>query len=200
MRIQTPFQPLGPEAIMQRLQQFQSMVSSLSGSQGSGGVAGMSGNLPGDAGGFAPFDPKTAGATITADKAPADLKPLIDRAANENGIDPNLLDAVVSVESSYDPNCRSRAGALGLTQLMPANVKELGVSNPFDPAENLDGGARQLAQLIAKYPGHLDIALAAYNAGPGAVAKAGGSIPNYPETQSYVRKVLDLYHAKQAQQ
>ena len=84
---------------------------------------------------------------------------------------------------------------MGLTQLMPENVKELGITSPFDPEQNLQGGARQLAQFLAKYPGRIDLALAAYNAGPGAVAKYGG-IPPYTETQNYVKKVLGLYNAR----
>jgi soluble lytic murein transglycosylase-like protein len=194
MRIDTDMQPLGPERMLQRLQEFQAKVGGAPAFQLPGGVSGLSGNLPGP-NGLAPFDPKAAGVTLTADTAPPGLKALIEKAANENGVDPALLDALVATESSYDPKCRSRAGAMGLTQLMPANVKELGIADPFDPAQNLQGGAKQLAQLLAKYPGRIDLALAAYNAGPGAVAKYGG-IPPYTETQNYVKKVLGLYNAR----
>jgi soluble lytic murein transglycosylase-like protein len=200
MTIDGDLQPIGPERMLQRLQEFQAQQQQQSGPvfQLPGGTSGLSGNLPGADNGFAPFDPKAAGVALSSDKAPPQMKAMIEQAANENGVDPLLLDAVVATESSYDPRCRSRAGALGLTQLMPDNVKELGVKDPFDPMQNLQGGAKQLAQLIDKYPGRKDLALAAYNAGPGAVAKYGG-IPPYTETQNYVKKVLGLYNLRRAQ-
>jgi soluble lytic murein transglycosylase-like protein len=197
VRIDMDIQPLGPERMMQRLQEFQAQSAGAPAFQLPSGVSGLSGNAP-DANGFAPFNPKGLGISIQADQAPTGLKGLIDEAANENGIDPALLDAVVATESSYDPKCRSRAGAMGLTQLMPDNVKELGVKNPYDPRENLQGGAKQLSQLLAKYPGRIDLALAAYNAGPGAVAKYGG-VPPYTETKNYITKVMNLYNARKGQ-
>lgn len=197
MRIDNDIQPLGQERMMQRLQELQAQVPAGPAFQLPAAGPGLTGNLPGP-NGFAPLNPKSLGISLTADQAPPGLKMLIEKAANENGVDPNLLDALVATESSYDPNCRSRAGAMGLTQLMPENVKELGVQRPFDPEENLQGGAKQLAQLLAKYPGRLDLALAAYNAGPGAVAKYGG-IPPYTETQNYVQKVTALYNARRGQ-
>lgn len=199
MKIDLDIQPMGPERMMQRMQELIAQLSPPAPAfQMPGGVSGLSGNLP-DSGGFAPLSPTAVGVGISADKAPAGLKALIERAANENGVDPSLLDALVAVESSYDPKCISRAGALGLTQLMPDNVKELGVRDPFDPEQNLQGGARQLSQLLAKYPGRLDLALAAYNAGPGAVAKAGGNVPNYTQTKNYVNKVMSLYNLRRSQ-
>lgn len=195
MRIDGDMQPLGPERMLQRLQEFQAQVGAAPVFNMGGGVSGLTGNLPGETGSLAPFDLKAAGVSVTADKAPPGLKALIDKAANENGIDPALLDSVVAIESSYNPTCKSRAGALGLTQLMPDNLKEFGVTNWQDPEQNLQGGARQLAKLIDKYPNRLDLALAAYNAGPGAVAKFGG-IPPYTETQNYVKKVMDLYKTR----
>jgi soluble lytic murein transglycosylase-like protein len=155
----------------------------------------MSGNMP--MGAIGPVDPMAMGFSLSPDKAPAELRSLIEKAANAYSVDPDLLDALVSAESSYDPNCRSRAGALGLTQLMPDNLKSLGVTNWADPEQNLMGGARYLSQMMAKY-GKPDVALAAYNAGPGAVDKYGG-IPPYTETQNYVKKVLGLYNAKRTQ-
>jgi len=107
------------------------------------------------------------------------------------------LAALVQEESGFDPNARSRAGAMGLTQLMPATAAALGVSDPWNPAENLDAGAAYLAGLIDRYGGNVPLALAAYNAGPGAVAEWGG-IPPYPETQRYVRNVLALAGMAQA--
>lgn len=198
MRIDSELQPVGPDRMLQRLQEFQSQQSGAPAFALPAEASGLTGNLPGASNSFAPFDPKSAGITLSSDKAPPQLKAMIEQAANENGVDPALLDAVVATESSYDPRCRSRAGALGLTQLMPENVKEFGVRDPFDPMQNLQGGAKQLAQLLDKYPGRKDLALAAYNAGPGAVAKYGG-IPPYTETQNYVKKVLGLYDLRRGQ-
>jgi soluble lytic murein transglycosylase-like protein len=136
-------------------------------------------------------------ASGAAPQPPADLAALIDRAALAHGLPPRLLAALVQEESGFDPNARSRAGAMGLTQLMPATAAALGVSDPWNPAENLDAGAAYLAGLIDRYGGNVPLALAAYNAGPGAVAEWGG-IPPYPETQRYVRNVLALAGMAQA--
>ena len=100
--------------------------------------------------------------------------------------------AVVGVESGFQPQAVSPKGAQGLMQLMPATARDLGVADPFDPAANLDGGSRYLSSLVARYDGDLTKALAAYNAGMGAVARHGG-VPPYTETRNYVRKVLGRY-------
>ena len=113
----------------------------------------------------------------------------IDAAAASNGIDPALLKGLVSQESGFDPNARSGAGALGLTQLMPGTAASLGVTNPLDPAQSLQGGAKYLRQQLDRFGGDEKLALAAYNAGPGAVARFGG-VPPYAETQNYVSSVL----------
>ena len=104
------------------------------------------------------------------------------------GLDMALLTAVARVESCFDPKANSVAGALGVMQLMPGTAKELGVRNAFDPKSNITGGATYLAKMLKRHNGNLELALASYNAGPGAVAKYGG-IPPYPETQNYVAKV-----------
>jgi soluble lytic murein transglycosylase-like protein len=113
----------------------------------------------------------------------------IDAAAASNGIDPALLKGLVSQESGFDPNARSGAGAVGLTQLMPGTAASLGVTNPLDPAQSLQGGARYLRQQLDRFGGDERLALAAYNAGPGAVARYGG-VPPYSETQNYVSSVM----------
>jgi soluble lytic murein transglycosylase-like protein len=113
----------------------------------------------------------------------------IDAAAASNGIDPALLKALVSQESGFDPNARSGAGAVGLTQLMPGTAAALGVTDPLDPAQSLQGGAKYLRQQLDRFGGDEKLALAAYNAGPGAVARFGG-VPPYSETQHYVTNVL----------
>ncbi len=113
----------------------------------------------------------------------------IDAAAASNGIDPALLKGLVSQESGFDPNARSGAGAVGLTQLMPGTAASLGVTNPLDPAQSLQGGAKYLRQQLDRFGGDEKLALAAYNAGPGAVAKFGG-VPPYAETQNYVNSVM----------
>jgi soluble lytic murein transglycosylase-like protein len=115
--------------------------------------------------------------------------PLIEQAAAHYGINPSLLYGLIEQESGFDPAARSSAGALGLTQLMPGTAASLGVSEPLNPTEAIAGGARFLAQLLGQFGGNTADALAAYNAGPGAVQQYGG-VPPYPETEQYVSKVL----------
>jgi soluble lytic murein transglycosylase-like protein len=114
---------------------------------------------------------------------------LIEQAAARHGLDPAVLHGLIQQESGFDPSARSSAGAVGLTQLMPGTASSMGVANPLDPAESIEGGARYLSQLLGEFSGNTTDALAAYNAGPGAVKQYGG-VPPYAETQSYVSKVL----------
>jgi soluble lytic murein transglycosylase-like protein len=113
----------------------------------------------------------------------------IEAAASRNGIDPALLAGLIKAESGFDPNAGSSAGAQGLTQLMPETARSLGVANPLDPEQAIEGGARLLSEHLKTFGGNTELALAAYNAGPGAVRQYNG-IPPYPETQAYVQKVL----------
>jgi soluble lytic murein transglycosylase len=124
--------------------------------------------------------------------APATLRPQIDAVARTVGLDPHLIHAVVQVESNFDPAARSPKGALGLMQLMPATAARYGVTDPLDPADNLLGGARYLKDLLRRFDDNLALALAAYNAGEGAVARHDNRIPPYPETRAYVPRVLAL--------
>lgn len=114
---------------------------------------------------------------------------LIEQAAARNGVDPAVLHGLIQQESGFDPSSQSSAGAMGLTQLMPGTASSLGVANPLDAGESIEGGARYLAQMLSTFGGNTEEALAAYNAGPGAVQQYGG-VPPYSETQSYVQKVL----------
>ena len=125
----------------------------------------------------------------------SDYDSYVSKSAQKYGVDPDLIKAVIQTESSGNAHAVSRAGAMGLMQLMPANVNEAGVTDPFDPEQNIDAGTQQLSNLLSKYDGNLDMALAAYNAGPGAVSKYGG-VPPYRETQDYVRKIRRLMEAK----
>ena len=129
---------------------------------------------------------------IARGASPSDLRALTRAAALRHGLDPALVLAVVAVESSFEPGALSSKGAQGLMQLMPGTANALGVSDPFDPAQNLDGGTRHLGTLVARYGGDLTKALAAYNAGEAAVARHGG-VPPYRETRDYVRHVLRRY-------
>jgi soluble lytic murein transglycosylase-like protein len=113
----------------------------------------------------------------------------IDAAAARYGIDPSLLRGLVRQESGFDPRAHSSAGAMGLTQLMPATASSLGVTDPYDPVQSLDGGAHYLRQMLDRFGNDPAKALAAYNAGPGAVARFGG-VPPYAETQHYVQNIL----------
>ena len=131
----------------------------------------------------------TAGLAVTGvSELPADVPfgAEITAAAKKHGIDPALLAGLVKQESGFNPNAGSPAGARGLTQLMPATAAGLGVTNVLDPIQNLDGGAKYLRQQLDAFGGDVTRALAAYNAGPGAVQRYGG-VPPYAETQNYVR-------------
>jgi len=121
------------------------------------------------------------------------LGPLIDQVAYRHGLDPALVRAITHVESRFNANALSPAGAAGLMQLMPATAKRYGTANRMDPAQNLDAGARYFKDLLAQYSGNVALALAAYNAGEGAVQRAGNRVPNYPETRNYVKTVMQLY-------
>jgi soluble lytic murein transglycosylase-like protein len=125
----------------------------------------------------------------------ANIREMIKKAAKENNLRPELLEAVVQVESGYNPDAVSSKGASGLMQLMPATAHALGVSDPFDPEQNLMGGAKYLRQQLDRFNGDEKKALAAYNAGPGAVLRFNG-VPPYRETQNYVKKVISFAGAE----
>lgn len=117
---------------------------------------------------------------------------LIQKASQKYGVDADLVKAVIQNESAYDPAAVSSAGAMGLMQLMPATAENLGVENPMDPAENIEGGVKLLRELLTQFGGNLTNTVAAYNAGAGAVMQYGG-VPPYQETQTYVKRVLSTY-------
>jgi soluble lytic murein transglycosylase-like protein len=123
-----------------------------------------------------------------------DIDSAIEQAAARHNVDPNLVRAVVKVESNFNPNALSRKGAMGLMQLMPSTARQLKVKNPFDPEQNVDAGVRHLKQLLESYGGDIKLTLAAYNAGAGAVARSSG-VPHFAETQNYVRRITNLYNA-----
>jgi len=123
--------------------------------------------------------------------APAtDIKAIVHEVAASEQVSPHLLEAVIAVESGYNPRAVSPKGAQGLMQLMPATASRFGVVDPFDPRENVRAGARYLKQLLELFGGELRLALAAYNAGEHAVIRSGHRIPPYAETQRYVPRVL----------
>jgi soluble lytic murein transglycosylase-like protein len=129
-----------------------------------------------------------------ARSAPSHLAPFIQEAARAYGLDPRLVAAVARQESGFNPIAVSPVGARGVMQLMPATAKYLGVNDSFDARQNIFGGTRYLRTLLDTFKGDLDLTLAAYNAGPGSVAKYGG-IPPFTETQNYVRRIRNSYEA-----
>ena len=125
----------------------------------------------------------------TAPVAGARFEGLVLEQASRQNLRSDLVRAVIQVESGFNPNARSPKGAMGLMQLMPATARALGVSDPYDPAQNVWGGTRYLRELLDRYDGDEELALAAYNAGPGAVDRYGQQVPPFRETRDYVRKI-----------
>jgi hypothetical protein len=144
------------------------------------------GEQPGES---APFTNSVRGKTFS----PQDIDAAIDQAASRHNVDPNLVRAVIKVESNFNPNAVSRKGAMGLMQLMPQTARQLRVANPFDPQQNVDAGVRHLKQLMENYGGDVKLTLAAYNAGQGAVARSAG-VPHFAETRNYVNRITQLYY------
>jgi len=187
------------QEVVARVEQLQLLVSATTAPGGNGGkdfasqlTAATSAALPA-ASVASPLPAATAAVPATAGTAsalPAGVPygAEITAAARKYGLDPALLAGLVRQESNFDPTAGSPAGARGLTQLMPATAASLGVTDVTDPAQALDGGAKYLAQQLKAFGGDVTKALAAYNAGPGAVQRYGG-VPPYAETQDYVKKV-----------
>lgn len=150
---------------------------------------------------FAVAERSTIRTTATNGEAPplaaSRYDNLIEEYANRNGLSPDLLRAVIQVESGFNPYAVSVKGAMGLMQLMPATATELGVSNPFHPEQNIRGGSVYLKRLLDKFDNDLTLALAAYNAGPSAVDRYG-DVPPYRETKNYVKKVTGKANAAPA--
>jgi soluble lytic murein transglycosylase-like protein len=130
--------------------------------------------------------------TAAASVAPADIDKLVQQSASRFQVDPDLIHAIIRVESGYDAKAVSNKGAMGLMQLVPATAQRFGVANPFDPKQNIEGGVNYFKYLLDLFGGDVNLSLAAYNAGEHTVQRSGG-IPAIPETQDYVRKVTSIY-------
>ena len=209
---------VGPQAAVARIAELQQLIAQASsdgaaanggasfadalagaGAQPTASAAGAFGatGAYGSAGAFGATGGGTnvaAGGDGSGGSGSAPYDDLVTAAAQRNGIDPALLHGLIQQESGFDPSASSGAGAQGLCQLMPGTAASLGVSDPLDPAQSIEGGARYLKQQLDAFGGDPQLALAAYNAGPGAVRRYGG-VPPYAETQAYVQKVMGYANA-----
>jgi len=129
-----------------------------------------------------------------AEEQTLDIVSIANAAADKHGVPRKLLLALIEAESGGNPNAKSRVGAMGLTQLMPGTAKDLGVTDPWDPVQNVNGGAKYLSRQLKKF-GSVDLALAAYNAGPGRVAKSGNKVPDIKETREYVNRITRRFNS-----
>lgn len=197
---------LGPQAAVARIAELQQLITQVRcGGSSNGGasfadaLAGAGAQPAASAAAFgtpAAFGATGTGTNVTAagGSAGSQYDDLVQAAAQRYGLDPALLHGLIQQESGFDPNAGSPAGAQGLCQLMPGTAASLGVTNPLDPAQSIDGGARYLKSQLDAFGGDSSLALAAYNAGPGAVRRFNG-VPPYAETQAYVQKVLGYANA-----
>lgn len=209
-----PMTPLGMSGIQNRINQIRDRMDQVFGSREDdsrenppefkpvgtdSSPKGASTPIGGYIGGFTPFNPLGAGVRISPEvNGKADFSSLIEKAALAAGVDPDLFSSLVNQESAFDPNAVSNKGARGLAQLMPDTARQLGVTDINDPEQNLNAGAKYLAQMMKQFGGDPSLALAAYNAGPGRVQRSNG-IPPIAETQNYVKRIMAAYGAKKGQ-
>ncbi|MBI2679519.1 MAG: lytic transglycosylase domain-containing protein [Candidatus Solibacter usitatus] len=190
----------------QREATFAAMQASIDKQRAS--VAGSSGNAPRSFFDLPPLPPAentpvwpdgglpNRVAYLDCDPLPeSQIASIFQEAAQREGLEPALISAVIKQESGFRPCAISQKGAQGLMQLMPATVEQLGIKDPFDVKQNIDGGAKFLKELITRYSGDLSLALGAYNAGAGKVDAAGGAIPPIAETEAYVKAILSSLKA-----